>query len=78
MLVFRNAPLAQVVREFNRYNDMQMRIDDPSIESIPLTAALRADNPHALVELLASSETITVDRAEGAIVMRALQPGPAR
>ena len=79
MLVFRNAPLAQVVREFNRYNDMQMRIDDQSIENIPLTAALRADNPHALVDLLARSDTIAIERTGGAIVMRAAHPAePAK
>jgi transmembrane sensor len=79
MLVFRNEPLVQVIREFNRYNDLQIRIDDLALGRIPLTAALRADNPHALVDLLSTSASLVIERgASGEIVLRRAQPSEPR
>jgi transmembrane sensor len=79
MLVFRNAPLGQVIREFNRYNDLQIQIDDLALAQIPLTAALRADNPQALVDLLSTSGSLAIERGtSGEIVLRRAQPSEPR
>lgn len=71
MLVFRNAPLSQVVREFNRYNGLQIHIYDPVLAETPLTAALRADNPQALLDLIVTSDGIVLEhRGSNDVIIR--------
>jgi transmembrane sensor len=54
-LVFRDTPLRDVIAEFNRYNDRQIEIADPAIETIRLTGKFRAANTAALIRLLEKS-----------------------
>ncbi|MDP3072952.1 MAG: FecR domain-containing protein [Opitutaceae bacterium] len=52
LLEFSAAPLAQVVVEFNRRNTVQLVIDDPALEAIPIVASFRSDNVEGFVRLL--------------------------
>jgi transmembrane sensor len=51
MLVFRKTKLADVVREFNRYNTTRLVISDPSIADEPFTADLKTDDFGAFLNL---------------------------
>jgi len=52
ILTFRDWPLADVVAEFNRYNERKIVIEDPSIASLQFGGVFRATNVAPFVELL--------------------------
>ncbi len=54
VLVFRNAPLVDVVREFNRYNEVKLVIVDPSIAHLKFSAELTTDDYADFLQLAQS------------------------
>ena len=65
--------LAEVIDEFNRYNDPPLLIDDPKLRELPISGVFRANDRASFVEFLkimnlATSET----RQDGAIVLQGL------
>ncbi len=68
MLVFRKAKLADVVREFNRYNQTKLVIADPSIAGEPFTADLRTDDFEDFLNLAQRVLNLRVDY-EGNVVL---------
>ncbi len=78
-LEFTDAPLAQVVAEFNRDNPIKIVVDDPALAAMPIGATLRSDNVDGFVRLLESSFHLTVERrADGVIVLRSAAPATLR
>ena len=69
MLVFRNTPLAQVVREFNRYNATKLVIADPSIAGEKISADVRTDDYESFLELAEVTLKLHVDREGGVILI---------
>ncbi len=72
-LVFESLTLAEVIDEFNRYNDPPLLIDDPALRELPISGVFRANDRASFVEFLntmnlAQSQT----RADGTIVLRGL------
>lgn len=72
-LVFESLTLAEVIDEFNRYNDPPLLIDDPTLRELPISGVFRANDRASFVEFLdtmnlAQSQT----RADGTIVLRGL------
>lgn len=74
-LIFENAPLADVVSEFNRYNRMQLRIEDPELADREVTTVVHANDVSALVAFLKlqpdvrieyGADTIRIGAAPGA------------
>lgn len=51
-IIFRDAPLTEVVEEFNRYNTRKMRIADPDILSIRISGAFSSTDPTSLLRAL--------------------------
>lgn len=51
MLVFRNARLADAVREFNRYNSIKLLIGDPAVADLKVNAEIRNDNSEGFLQL---------------------------
>jgi transmembrane sensor len=68
MLVFRNARLADVVREFNRYNATRLVIADPSIADVKVYAELKTDDFEDLLQLAQTMLKLRVDR-EGSVIL---------
>ena len=60
-LVFENTRLAEVVREFNRYNRMQLQIDDAQLADTPVTIGVNAHDVSALVAFLQLQPDIEVE-----------------
>jgi transmembrane sensor len=52
LLTFRDTPLADVVAEFNRYNERKIVILDSSIANLPLGGIFRSTNVDPFIELL--------------------------
>jgi len=68
MLVFRNTPLSQVVRKFNRYNTTRLVIADPSIASEKVAVNIRADDYESFLHFAEDALKLRVER-EGSIVL---------
>jgi transmembrane sensor len=51
-VVFHRTPLAEAVREFNRYNTRQIVIADPSLEALRVGGNFKLDNSDAFVRLM--------------------------
>ncbi|MFQ5348707.1 MAG: FecR domain-containing protein [Rhodothalassiaceae bacterium] len=58
-LVFRGTPLRRVVADLNRYFVPEIRIGDPSLADLRLTAVIRLDDRNAILEALEA--TLPVD-----------------
>jgi transmembrane sensor len=54
LLDFTNAPLREIVAEFNRRNPVQLVIDDATLGELRLSAAFRSDNVEGFVRLMES------------------------
>lgn len=70
MISFDQAPLARVVEEFNRYNKVQLAVDDPKIASIMIGGTLRAGNTAGFVRLLHEAYGITAERQGDKVILR--------
>lgn len=51
-LVFEDAPLADVLAEFNRWGQVQLVLESGALDGVRLTGAFEADNPEALLVFL--------------------------
>jgi transmembrane sensor len=69
VLVFRNTNLADVVREFNRYNQTKLVIADPSIAGIKVSTDLRADDVESFVQLAQAVLNLRADREGNEILI---------
>jgi len=61
-LVFVETPLAEVVKQFNRRNRVQMMIADVELEAIPVGGSFRPDSVEAFVRLVANESGLAVER----------------
>jgi transmembrane sensor len=78
-LEFADAPLAQVVAEFNRDNRVKLVVADPILAALPIGATLRSDNVEGFVRLLETSFQVAVERrTDGVIVLRRAPVGGVR
>jgi transmembrane sensor len=60
-LIFENARLADVVSEFNRYNRMQLRVDDSGLADTPVTTVVNAHDVGALVAFLELQPEVRIE-----------------
>jgi transmembrane sensor len=51
-LVFESASLADVAEEFNRYNDRQLIVGDPSLETFHVSGVFSSTDPASLIRFL--------------------------
>jgi transmembrane sensor len=69
-LVFRAEPLEDVATQFNRYNTVQIRIDDDALRSRQITGVFDADDPRSFVQFLQRDNTLAVEDGDGEISIR--------
>jgi transmembrane sensor len=62
MLVFRKTKLADVVREFNRYNTTRLVIADPSVANETISADIKTDDFESFLNLAQTVLNLRVDR----------------
>lgn len=63
-LIFDNDTVAEVVRRFNMYNRVQVRILDDSLGLRPVTGVFRATDPESFVAFLHAAAGVRVSRAD--------------
>jgi transmembrane sensor len=61
-LIFEGQPLSEVVAEFNRYNRMQLLLEDSALSDEPLSGTFDADDPQALVRFLEHAGVVETTR----------------
>ena len=72
VLGFTDESLATIVNEFNRHNPVVLRLADPALRELRLTARFRSDNVTGFLRLLASEFAIRAEPgAAGEIVLQA-------
>jgi len=70
-LVFIDTPLAEVIAQFNRRNQVQLELADVELGALPIGGSFRTENVEAFVRLLALGNEIAVERPQpGRIVLR--------
>jgi transmembrane sensor len=75
-LIFVNTPLAEVVEQFNRRNQVQIELRDAALGSLPVGGSFRAENVEAFVRLIASDKDIVTERPDSnLIVLRKARQG---
>lgn len=76
-LVFRDAPLAVVVEELNRYLQQPLRVANDRVGRLRLTASFRLDDPEGIVDGLPSVLPVVLRRLPGGGTLLDIQPGSA-
>lgn len=70
LLDFTNAPLPQIVAEFNRCNPVRLVLGDPELATFRLSATFRSDNVEGFVRLMISDFGLRAERpGEGEIAL---------
>ena len=59
-LVFRGDSLEDVAREFNRYNELQVRLQGDLVRNKRLTGVFNADDPRSLILFLRRDPSLEV------------------
>jgi transmembrane sensor len=78
-LIFDNQPLNDVIMEINRYSDTKLRIGDPSIESLKISATLRIGSADKFADALAASFPVRLaTQRNGEIVVMPIDPALPR
>ncbi len=67
-MVFKNASLAQVVAELNRYSDKKIKISDASLAFIPVSGVFKTDQPTETLQAIETSLGLE-SKAEGNIIL---------
>lgn len=68
-LEFLAAPLSHIIAEFNRFNRIQMRIEDTRLSSQRFGGSFRADEPEEFLRLLETRFGVTVEKRDGEMVL---------
>ncbi len=73
-LVFVDTPLAEVIAQFNRRNEVQIELAGPELGALPIGGSFRMENVDAFVRLLASSGDIAFERvSDHRVVLRSVR-----
>ncbi len=72
-LVFRKTRLADVVREFNRYNQTKLVVADPSIADVKISAELKTDDYEGFLQLAQAVLNLRVDHEGNDILISRVQ-----
>jgi transmembrane sensor len=62
-LVFDSTPLAEVVREFNRYNHAQLRVEDADLARRPISGVFQASDLETLIAFIRAGAHVQVSEA---------------
>lgn len=68
-LVFEQAPVAEVVQRFNRFNRIQIQIRDPKLAARPVSAVFDASDPEAFITFLESVANVRVMRPSADMIV---------
>jgi transmembrane sensor len=76
-LVFQNATLGEAVQEFNRRNQIQIEVDDPTVAAWHVCCVFDAADPEAFAKLVATDDAIELVR-KGPNTLRLVPQAPGQ
>jgi len=65
-LVFDNETVADAIREFNRYNRVQLHVADEALAKRPVSAVFDASDPESFIAFLQTVASVRVTRSDSA------------
>jgi transmembrane sensor len=69
-LNFENTPVREVVAQFNRYNNIQLHVEDEELASRPVSGVFNAANPQSFIEFIEATTAVQIRRAsDGDIII---------
>lgn len=69
-LNFEKTPIREVVAQFNRYNSIQLHVEDDELARRPISGVFNAANPQAFIEFLQATTSVQIERdGDGDIVI---------
>jgi transmembrane sensor len=74
ILVFHDTALADAVAELNRYNAVQITIEDDATARLPIAGEVRATNVDAFVRIVEQAYHLRAERGEVTIALRPISP----
>ncbi len=69
-LVFRAVPLVEVAQEFNRYNELQIRIESGALGQRLIWGVFLADEPQMLIKFLAQDDSLEIQSVKNRLIVR--------
>src|SRR6266853_725122 len=63
-LIFENAPVERAVAQFNRYNRIQLAVNDATLARRPISGVFSAADPESFVAFIQSVATVRVTRSQ--------------
>jgi len=70
-LVFTADPLEEVAAQFNRYNELKIRVEGATVRARELIGTFDADDPESLVQFLEQEKNLLIERGRTELVIRA-------
>lgn len=61
-LNFENTPIREVVAQFNRYNSIQLHVEDEELARRSISGVFNAANPEAFIEFVQATTSVRVER----------------
>lgn len=69
-LNFEKTPIREVVAQFNRYNTIQLHVEDDELARRPISGVFNAANPEAFIEFLQATTSVQIERdGDGDVVI---------
>jgi transmembrane sensor len=69
-LNFENTPIREVVAQFNRYNSIQLHVEDEALARRPISGVFNAANPESFIAFIEATTAVRVEReSDGTIVI---------
>ena len=69
-LNFESTPIREVVAQFNRYNKVQLHVEDDELASRPISGVFNAANPQGFIAFIEATTSVQVKReSDGDIVI---------
>jgi transmembrane sensor len=69
-LNFENTPIREVVAQFNRYNSIQLHVEDEELARRPISGVFNATNPESFIAFIEATTSVRVERgSDGDIVI---------
>ncbi len=75
-LIFQDDTVGRIVTEFNRYNRVQLRVDDAALAGRRVSGVFDAAYPEEFVAFIQGATPVEVKRIEGRIIILSPHPAP--
>lgn len=68
-LIFEDTPVSEVVAQFNRYNSIQIQVQDERLAARPISGVFNAANPQALIDFIQAGAVVQVSRRDSGLIV---------